>query len=118
MSGPDFSSPLRARGLWRVALIVALVALTALALSGTLASLQSGTMTILPALALAVALLLRPYLGAGAIARLHARRARPRRVAVRLAAPPRRRGRVARGGRLIAVSLAGRAPPRALAGCR
>jgi hypothetical protein len=118
MSGPDSPSPLRARRLWRLASIVALVALTALALSGTIESLQSGAMMMLPALALALALLLRPYLGAGAIAWLHARRARPRRIAARVAVPLPSRVPVARGGRLIAVSLAGRAPPPALAGCR
>jgi hypothetical protein len=118
MSGPDSPSPLRARLLWRLALIVALVALTGLALGGTIESLQSGAMMMLPALALAVAVLARPYLGAGAIARLRGSGTRPRRVAARMAVPLRPRSRVARGGRLIAVALAGRAPPPALAGCR
>ena len=118
MSGPDSPSPLRVRRLWRLALIAALLALTALALSGAIESLQSGAMMMLPALALAVALLLRPYLGERALARLQTRQARSRRVAEHEAGLPRPRTRVARGGRLIAASLAGRAPPPALAGCR
>jgi hypothetical protein len=109
---------LRVRLLWRLAPIVALIALTALALSGVVESLQGGAMMMLPALALAVVMLVRPYLGAGAIARLGARRARRPSMAARVAMPLRPRIRVARGGRLIAVALAGRAPPSALAGCR
>ncbi len=109
----------RGRLLWRLALIVALIALTALALSGVIESLQSGAMMVLPALVLAVVMLVRPYLGEGAIARLHARRARRPNVATpMLVVPPRPRGRVARGGRLIAVAMAGRAPPLALVACR
>ncbi len=106
------------RLLWRLALIVALIALTALALSGAVESLQSGAMMMLPAFALAVVMLVRPYLGEGAIARLHARRARRPSEAARVAMPRCPRIRVARGGHLIALALAGRAPPPALAGCR
>ncbi len=109
---------LRARLLWRLALIVALIALTALALSGAVESLQSGAMMMLPAVALAVVMLVRPYLGEGTIARLRARRARRPRGAARVAMPSRPHIRAARGGRLIAVALAGRAPPVAHAGCR
>ncbi len=118
MSGLGSLWRLRVRLLWRLALIVALIALTALALSGVVESLQGGAMMMLPALALAVVMLVRPYLGAGAIARLRARRAGRPSVAARVAMPPCPRIRVARGGRLIAVALAGRAPPSALAGCR
>lgn len=108
----------RARFVWRLVLILALVALAALALSGTIGSLQAGTLTMLPALALAVAMLTRPYLGERVIARLRARRARRPGAASSKTAPRRPRIRIARGGRLIAAALAGRAPPLALAGCR
>jgi hypothetical protein len=76
---------------------------------------------MLPAIALAIAMLVRPYLGERTIARLRVRcdRARRARLTMRVtAAPSRSRTSVARGGRLIAVALAGRAPPPALAGCR
>jgi hypothetical protein len=112
------SSGPRARVIWRLALALALVALTALALSGVIESLQSGAMMVLPTFALAVVMLVRPYLGEGVIARLHARRAKRPSVARAVAAPPRPRTDVARGGRLIAVALAGRAPPSVLVDCR
>jgi hypothetical protein len=112
------SSGPRARVIWRLALAFALVALTALALSGAIESLQSGAMMVLPALALAVVMLVRPYLGEGAIARLHARRQRRPRTVGPVAVRPRPHAGIARGGRLIAMSLAGRAPPFAFAGCR
>jgi hypothetical protein len=98
---------------------VGLVALVALVLCGTIDPLQSGLLTMVPALAVAVMMFARPYLGERVIARLRARRrSRNRRsVSARQAAPVRRCARVARGGRLIAVALAGRAPPPALAGC-
>jgi hypothetical protein len=102
-----------------VAPILTLAAVVALALSGVVDPLQSGALTMLPALALALVMLIRPYLGQRVIARLRRdrlRRAAPRGPAV--AHSPRPAARVARGGRLIAVSLAGRAPPPALAGCR
>jgi choline-glycine betaine transporter len=116
MSGRCFVFGLRA-GAWRWGLVVALVATGALALGGSFAPIQSGVLILLPALALAVAMLVRPYLGARAIARL---RARSRRVRVTAAstAPRHTPTRVVRGGRLIALALAGRAPPPALAGCR
>jgi hypothetical protein len=107
------------RVLWRVALIFVTVALAALALSGAIDPLQSGALTMLPALALAVMMLTRPYLGERAIARLRARRPRRprrRRVGATASARPHPSAVVARGGRLIAVALAGRAPPLAHAG--
>jgi hypothetical protein len=108
----------RAHHLWRLSLILALAALAALALSGAIDPLQSGALTMLPAMALAVMMLTRPYLGERVIARLRARRRR-RASAVRAIAGSRRAEvGVARGGRLVAVALAGRAPPHALAGCR
>jgi hypothetical protein len=104
------------RVLWRVAPIFVIVALAALALGGAIDPLQSGALTMVPALALAVMMLTRPYLGERVIARLRARRPRRRRVGATASARPRPSAGVARGGRLIAVALAGRAPPLAHAG--
>jgi hypothetical protein len=98
---------------WRLAAAIALVVLVALMLGGAIDALQSGALTMLPALALAAMMLTRPYLGERAIARL---RRDPARVPEVVApAPSRRAATLARGGRLIAVALAGRAPPLALA---
>jgi hypothetical protein len=74
---------------------------------------------MLPALALAIVMLARPYMGARAIVRLRKRRARlaPRSAPARLGSPGWRPQAVS-GGRLIAAALAGRAPPAALAGRR
>jgi hypothetical protein len=82
-------------------------------------SLLVGLLTLAPALALAAVLSLRRYPGERVIASLRARRTRrsPHTAFVR----PRVRSRIAgatHGGRLIAASLAGRAPPAPLAGCR
>jgi len=107
-----------ARVVLRVAMILALAALAALALSGALDSAQSGVLTMLPALALAVMMFTRPYLGEGVIARLRARGARPGDAVRQTSGLRRPQVGVARGGRLIAMALAGRAPPPALAGCR
>ena len=107
----------RSRLAWRVVLMLALVALSALVLSGAVDPLQNGVLTLAPALALAAMMLTRPYLGERAIARLRGRGPRRRRLPRPSAAvPPRPVACVARGGRLIAVALAGRAPPLALAG--
>jgi hypothetical protein len=111
----------QAHAVWRVLLVLAVVVLAVLALSGSLDSLQTGVLTLLPAVVLAVMMLTRPYLGEQAIARLRARcprrRRRPRTVAT-LGGYRRPELDVARGGRLIAAALAGRAPPLARAGCR
>ena len=113
-SVPD--SRARRRMLWRTASVLALIALVALALAGAIDPLQSGALTMLPALALALMMLTRPYLGERTIARLRSRR-RPRRsAAARIVVRARPCASVARGGRLIAAALAGRAPPLALAG--
>src|SRR5271168_4407778 len=98
MGGPCSvpGSRARSRMLWRIALVVALIALVALAL--------------------ATMMLTRPYLGERAIARLRLRSPPRRRAAAGSGVRPRPRASVARGGRLIAAALAGRAPPRALAG--
>jgi hypothetical protein len=100
----------------RLILLAALALLAFVVSLGAGASLD-GLMYLLPALALAVFLLGDRYPGERAIERLRAARAaRPRR---RPAGGPRPRQcprEHQRGGRLIAVSLAGRAPPLA-AGC-
>jgi hypothetical protein len=105
----------RSRLVWRLILALALVVLAALALCGTIDLLQSGALTMVPALALALLMLTRPYLGERAIARLRTRRMRAERTVGPRVEPPRRDALVARGGRLIAAALAGRAPPLALA---
>ncbi len=107
----------RARVAGRLALILVLVCLTVLALGGAIDLLQTGVLTMLPALALAVMMLMRPYPGERVVARLRARRRRASavRCTVGFLRPE---ASVARGGRLIAVALAGRAPPLAFADCR
>lgn len=118
MGSPCSAFSPRAQVIWRLLLVLALIAFTALALSGALEGLQSGALTLLPAIVLAIAKLTRPYLGEGVIARLQARRRRRPSTTASVIARLHPRGYVARGGRLIAVAMAGRAPPRALAGCR
>jgi len=78
----------------------------------------SALLTVLPALAFAAIMLVRPYLGQRAIARLRLRRPAPasspkpvREVGSRRSA----QRTLTRGGLLIAAALAGRAPPVALA---
>jgi hypothetical protein len=93
--------------------MAAFAVLAGLALMGVLA-LPPGVLTLLPALTLAVVMVTRPYLGERVIERLRLRRARPRINGLGLAVRSRRRQPTAtmlRGGRLIAASLAGRAPP-------
>lgn len=110
---------LRASVPWRLVAILALILVVALALSGALGSLQGGVLLMLPTVVLTIVMLASPYPGEGVIAELRARAARrtPSRTALPTA-PLRPRTCVARGGRLIAVALAGRAPPLASAGCR
>jgi hypothetical protein len=95
-----------------------LVVLAGVMLSQPVGASLQGVMFVLPALLMALVLVAKRYPGERVIERLRAlrvaRRQRPASVAVRLR--PRSRVRP-RGGRLIAVSLAGRAPPLA-AGCR
>lgn len=69
-----------------------------------------GLMMLAPAIGTLALLLVWPHPGLELIMRIAARRRPPR---SRRARPPARRrcGAVARGGRLIAVSLGGRAPP-------
>jgi hypothetical protein len=104
----------------RLTVLVALLSLTAVLLShNSMGACANGLMFMLPALALTVVLLCGRYPGgARAIERLRRARARrPRERAVSVPRPRRRPVESRRGGRLIALSLAGRAPPLA-AGCR
>jgi hypothetical protein len=97
--------PLSPRG--RVLLLAVLAAITLAALLAT--GFSVGLLMLLPALATAALLIVWPYPGLELILRIAARR-RPRPRRARLV----RRRRpllVARGGRLIAASLGGRAPP-------
>jgi peptidoglycan/LPS O-acetylase OafA/YrhL len=96
---------------------LALIALVVLTVHPS-GALDGGLMFMLPALALAAILFAGRYPGERVIARLGSPRARrlPRR-AKGFAAPRARPLRQPRGGRLIAASLAGRAPP-LVAGCR
>lgn len=105
----------------RVLGLAVFVGLAAALLSGAVpghlvAELRTGLLFLGPALVLAIALFARRYPGEGAIDRWRARRSPPHRRGD--AAPrPRPRLRALRGGScLIAVSLAGRAPPLA-SGC-
>jgi hypothetical protein len=106
------------RALWRFAALLALLVLVVLALSGAIDPLQSGALTMAPALALALLMLTRPYLGERVIARLRRHRTQRRGATARQTLRVRPGSHVARGGLLIAAALAGRAPPLALAGCR
>jgi hypothetical protein len=116
--GPRIGARVSVRARWRCTVVLALLALSVLALSGAIDSLQSGALTMAPALALALLMLTRPYLGERVIARLRCARPRRMRVASSKAGRALPGAYVARGGRLIAAALAGRAPPLALAGCR
>jgi hypothetical protein len=106
MAVPRFSK----RG--RLVLLAAFVALTTGLLLAT--GFGLGLMMVMPALTLAALMVIWPYPGLELLLRIAARRRPPR---PRRARPPhrRRRGAVARGGRLIAASLGGRAPPALLA---
>jgi hypothetical protein len=106
----------RARFVWRLALVLALSALAAVALSGRLGSMQGGVLIMLPALLLAVVMLTHPYLGERIIRRLRVRRARRPRLGAHRVRLPHLPVRAVRGGRLIAMALAGRAPPLTLVG--
>jgi len=118
MSSPGLVLRPRKGAGWRLALTLGLAALVALALAGAIDPLQSGALTMLPALALAAIMLTRPYVGERAIARLRTRRSHRRDEPCPLSSSPCRSASAVRGGRLIAAALAGRAPPPALAGYR
>jgi hypothetical protein len=120
-SRPGFGVHARSRCVARFALALGLIAVLALGMTGVVASLQSGAFAMFPIFALSIVLLIRPYLGERAIAQLRARRAArvSRAHNAKQTPQPRRPAHalVARGGRLIAVALAGRAPPVAPARC-
>jgi hypothetical protein len=117
MGSLGFASGHRSGVVRRCALLLALLGLVALALTDGGASIQTGALMMAPVLAIAVVMLTRPYLGERILARLA--RQRPRHPVASLRLTTRWAGAgVARGGRLIAAALAGRAPPPALAGCR
>lgn len=92
----------------RLVLSAAFLALTAGLLLAT--GFDLGLLMVLPALCTAAILIIWPHPGLDLIMRIAARRRPPR---VRRARPTarRRRSAVPRGGRLIATSLGGRAPP-------
>jgi hypothetical protein len=76
------------------------------------AALWQGALYVLPALLLSIALLTRRYPGERLLGLLRIRRTRPRaRARATVAAVRAIELLVPRGGRLIAGSLAGRAPP-------
>jgi hypothetical protein len=94
-----------------VAALVAVVAIGTLAALGLLGALQPGALMFLPALLLAAALFAGRYPGERLIARWAHARPRARHAVAGVTAPARPSLHLLRGGRLIAVSLAGRAPP-------
>jgi hypothetical protein len=96
--------------------VLAVAAIGLLASLGSLGALAPGVLMLLPALLLALVLLAGRYPGERLIERW--RRARPsaRQALVAVLAPGRRSPQLVRGGRLIAAALAGRAPPRSVAG--
>jgi hypothetical protein len=109
----------RPRG--RVLVLLALAGLVAALLSGAVPGdlaegLRTGLLFVGPALVLALALLARRYPGERAIERWRARRAPVRRRSGAVPAPRARLQAVRGAGCLIAVSLAGRAPP-LVSGC-
>ena len=105
----------RSRAVGRLVLLLALAAFVALALREGGAALQTGALMMTPVFALAVLMLTRPYIGERILARLAVRRPR-RREGARSFGPLWVMTQMARGGQLIAAALAGRAPPRLLAG--
>lgn len=101
----------RGRGVRALAALALLALIALVALLDATRSLPSDLLTVLPAVALALLMVARPYLAAGTIMRLRGRRGRRRATEEPASAIPRRRREIVRGGRLIAAALAGRAPP-------
>ncbi|HEX3736567.1 MAG TPA: hypothetical protein VHV53_03415 [Solirubrobacterales bacterium] len=93
----------------RVLLVAALAALTVAILFAT--GFAPDLMMVLPAPAIAALFLAWPHPGLKLILRIAARRRRRRLHHARRAAGRDRQPTVARGGRLLAASLGGRAPP-------
>ena len=96
--------------------VAAVAALAVLALIGTLGVLGPGALTLLPALLLAAAVFAGRYPGEQLLERWARARPRARRTSARLILPTRPVATLARGGRLVAAALAGRAPPALAAG--
>jgi len=102
----------------RLPLIAALIVASVIVCATGGHGLQTGVLSMLPAVALAIVLLTRRYPGELVLARVRLRRAPRPGTAILTTAPRRADRRIARGGRLIALAMAGRAPPRAVAACR
>jgi hypothetical protein len=119
MRQPRFTKARTRRGR-RLAVGVATLAVVAvvavLAALGIFGMLGPGALTMLPALLLAVALFAGRYPGERLIERWARSRPRPRAMISRALAPELPSPTLLRGGRLIAVALAGRAPPVLAAG--
>jgi len=96
--------------------LVTLAALAVLGLLGLFGMLGPGALTMLPALLLAAALFAGRYPGERLIERWARSRPRVRAALARSLAPELPSTTLLRGGRLIAVALAGRAPPALTAG--
>ena len=97
---------------------VAFLLLAAVAVCHSIAGLQEGLLSVLPALLLLVALLGGRYPGERVLKQWRTtRRSRPREATARLGCSRPLSQAAARGGLLIAASLAGRAPP-LVASCR
>jgi hypothetical protein len=106
------------RPVTRVLAAVGLVTFIAMAAAGVFGAPRGDLLTLLPLCAVILVMLLRPYAGEGAIARLRGARGTRARAPSQLESPRSLDlAHVARGGRLIAAALAGRAPPLGLAGC-
>jgi hypothetical protein len=106
----------RTRACGRVVIALAVVAFMLLAATGGLGASRDGLLTLFPLFLLIALMIVRPYAGERLIARLRDARAPRRRITCgRGSAPRLGHGTLARGGRLIAAALAGRAPPRSLA---
>ena len=114
--GRRLATPSPGRAAALVVALAAAVALATLAPLGVLGPLTPGALMLLPTLLLVLALLAGHFPGERLIERW--RRARPsaRQALEAVLAPGRRSTQLVRGGRLIAAALAGRAPPRSVAG--
>jgi uncharacterized membrane protein len=107
-----------ARAAARVAAVLAMVAFLAAAATGALGSSRDDLLTLFPLFLLIAVMVLRPYAGERLIARLRgASKRRPPAPARIGLSRPLRLAILARGGRLIATAMAGRAPPPARADC-
>jgi uncharacterized membrane protein YfcA len=105
------------RHMWSLVVATLMLAATvALLAFGALGAVEPGALSLLPALVLAVVLLAGAYPGERLIERWGRARKRRRRAMGLSVVSARPDGSRPRGGRLIAASLAGRAPPALAAG--